>query len=315
MLRSLYSGVSGMRSFQTKMDVIANNIANVNTTGFKSGRAKFQDMLSQTTASAQSPMGNLGGVNPQQIGLGVRVGSIDTIMTGGALQPTSRSLDFALEGDGFFILQDSTGQNVYSRDGAFFADYEGNLTNASGLKVMGYRIEGSTGEDIKGEIIDGKTDIKYDDSKLSALKIPQKVTDKGLESETGKYELDDFAIDGTGTIIGVYVEKLDANVGGDAKVIRVALGKVGMAKFANPEGLEKIGNNNYVASNNSGPVQEGMAGEGGYGLIRQGFLEMSNVDLANEFTEMIVTSRAYQANSRSITTSDEMLQELINLKR
>ncbi len=103
MLRSLYSGVSGMRSFQTKMDVISNNIANVNTTGFKSGRVKFQDMLSQTVANAQGPIENgLGGINPQQIGLGVKVGSIDTIMTGGPLQPTNRNLDFAIEGEGFF---------------------------------------------------------------------------------------------------------------------------------------------------------------------------------------------------------------------
>lgn len=300
MLRSLYSGVSGMRSFQTKMDVIANNIANVNTTGFKSGRAKFQDMLSQTTASAQSPMGNLGGVNPQQIGLGVRVGSIDTIMTGGPLQPTNRGLDFALEGDGFFILKDSTGKDVYSRDGAFFADYEGSLTNASGLKVMGYKSNSGT-----------STNPTFSNT-LDAIKIPQKVNSSGTESSSGDYELDDFAIDGTGTIVGVYIRQ---NPGGKSEVKRVTIGKIGLAKFANPEGLEKIGNNNYVESNNSGAVQEGKAGEGGYGLIRQGFLEMSNVDLANEFTEMIVTSRAYQANSRSITTSDEMLQELINLKR
>ncbi|HCX64240.1 MAG TPA: flagellar basal body rod protein FlgG, partial [Eubacteriaceae bacterium] len=99
MLRSLYSGVSGMRNNQTKMDVIGNNIANVNTTGFKSGRVRFQDMLSQTIANAQAPTdNNLGGVNPQQIGLGVQVGAIDTIMTGGALQPTNRDLDFAIEG-------------------------------------------------------------------------------------------------------------------------------------------------------------------------------------------------------------------------
>src|SRR5690606_4798797 len=112
MLRSLYAGVSGMRSFQTKMDVISNNIANVNTTGFKSGRVKFQDMLSQTVANAQGPTANgLGGVNPQQVGLGVKVGSIDTIMTGGPLQPTNRDLDFAIEGEGFFIVNDGTGND------------------------------------------------------------------------------------------------------------------------------------------------------------------------------------------------------------
>lgn len=285
MLRSLYSGVSGMRSFQTKMDVIANNIANVNTTGFKSGRTQFQDMLSQTTASAQGPSGNAGGVNPQQIGLGVRVGAVDTIMTGGPLQPTNRGLDFAIEGDGFFIVEASNGGHMYTRDGSFYVDHEGNLTDSNGNHLKGYK--GGNKNQTLGN--------------LEKLKIPQKL-DKD-------YELDDFAIDGSGTIIGLYVSKTNNT----SK--KEEIGKLAMAKFSNPEGLEKAGNNNYIQSNNSGEVQVGKAGDGGYGVIRQGFLEMSNVDLANEFTEMIVTSRAYQANSRSITTSDEMLQELINLKR
>jgi flagellar hook protein FlgE len=303
MLRSLYSGVSGMRSFQTKMDVISNNIANVNTTAFKSGRAKFQDMLSQTTANAQSPTeGGLGGVNPQQIGLGVKVGSIDTIMTGGPLQPTNRNLDFAVEGEGFFVLSDGVGNDVYTRDGAFYTDYNGNLINSSGLKVQGYINESP--DEIDWE--------KEDDDTLDALQIPLKVDSGGEFDEDGDYELQEFSIDGTGKIKGVY-SKIDDSSDGESKTF--VFGQVGMAKFNNPEGLEKTGNNNYVNSNNSGEPVEGVAGEAGYGVIRQGFLEMSNVDLANEFTEMIVTSRAYQANSRSITTSDEMIQELINLKR
>ena len=143
MLRSLYSGVSGMRSFQTKMDVISNNIANVNTTGFKSGRAQFQDMLSQTISNAQGATVNgLGGINSQQVGLGVRVGSVDTIMTGGNTQPTSRDLDFAIENDGFFVLgTGDTGENlVYTRDGAFFKDEQGNLVNSGGMRVMGFAL-------------------------------------------------------------------------------------------------------------------------------------------------------------------------------
>lgn len=316
MLRSLYSGVSGMRSFQTKMDVIANNIANVNTTGFKSGRTQFQDMLSQTTATAQGPSGNLGGVNPQQIGLGVRVGAVDTIMTGGPLQPTNRGLDFAIEGDGFFIVEASNGGNMYTRDGSFYVDHEGNLADSNGNHLKGYGVKDGkkNGSSQKVGVLK-ETGMEYDKSEvgnLKNLKIPQRINGRGEPEANGDYELDDFAIDGSGAIIGLYVKRKE---NGDTESIRLALGKLGMAKFSNPEGLEKAGNNNYIQSNNSGEVQVGKAGDGGYGVIRQGFLEMSNVDLANEFTEMIVTSRAYQANSRSITTSDEMLQELINLKR
>ena len=266
MLRSLYAGVSGMRNFQTKMDVIANNIANVNTTAYKSGRVRFQDMLSQTIASAQSPVdGGLGGVNPRQVGLGVKVGSIDTMMTGGALQPTNRALDFAIEGEGFFVVSPDDGTTrLYTRDGAFYRDYAGNLVNSNGEMVL----------DTGGAIIN-----------------------------IGE-EFESFSIDGSGQINAVNEDGTITN-----------LGQLGMVKFSNPEGLEKKGGNNYVRSNNSGEPIDGVAGVAGLGVIRQGFVEMSNVDLANEFTEMIITSRAYQANSRTITTSDEMLQELINLKR
>lgn len=291
MLRSLYSGVSGMRSFQTKMDVIANNIANVNTTGFKSGRANFQDMLSQTTANAQSAQKNAGGnagaggVNPQQIGLGVRVGSIDTIMTEGALQPTGRSLDFAIEGNGFFIVSGDGGKTVsYTRDGNFKIDHDGNVVNANGLHLMGVNGKGGTATDLKG---------------LKELKIEPT---KGGGKNAAK--LDEFTIDGSGKIKALYSDGTLEEIG-----------TIITSNFSNPEGLAKAGNNLYVKTNNSGDPQLSDPGTDGHGFIRQGFLEMSNVDLANEFTEMIVTSRAYQANSRSITTSDEMLQELINLKR
>ena len=304
MLRSLYAGVSGMRNFQTKMDVIANNIANVNTTAYKSGRVRFQDMLSQTVASAQSPSTGLGGINPQQVGLGVKVGSIDTIMTGGALQPTNRGLDFAIEGEGFFAVSDGN-MKAYTRDGAFYTDYDGNLVTSSGLRVLGYGYEGNIdaeAEDMEYELLsEGELYIPTIDDEdtldfLQPLRIPNIIN--------GDLELQSFTIDGTGKIIGVYSD-------GQSYL----LGQVGIVSFSNSEGLEKTGSNNYIKSNNSGEPQVGIAGSSGKGVIRQGYVEMSNVDLANEFTEMIITSRAYQANSRSITTSDEMLQELINLKR
>lgn len=328
MIKSLYSGVSGMRNFQTKMDVIANNIANVNTTAFKSGRVRFQDMLSQSVSSAQSPTTTgLGGVNAKQVGLGVKVGSIDTIMTGGALQPTNRDLDFAIEGNGFFAVSaniikgadasDPTTVGIisYTRDGAFYTDYEGNLVNSNGERVLGYVGDGTyyktedpepdkldTPDPIDPNATDYLEGLKANLDKLKPLSIPKTIEDPANPGED--LNLESYTIDGTGQIIGVYS---DGN--------SYLLGQVGLVQFNNPEGLVKKGSNNYESSNNSGAPEAGLAGGSGNGVIRQGFVEMSNVDLANEFTEMIITSRAYQANSRSITTSDEMLQELINLKR
>ena len=316
MLRSLYSGVSGMRSNQTKMDVIGNNIANSSTTGFKAGRVRFQDMLSQTVANAQSPnAGSLGGVNAQQIGLGVKVGSIDTIMTGGVMQATNRNLDFAIEGEGFFILSQggTTGTSLYSRDGAFYRDNGGNLVSSGGYRVMGYQydLEALQAEFDATLPADQSQQLKDDldaakaEKGPSPLKIPNVKTVKaGTPAVDTEIKMESYAIDGSGRITGVY---------SDGKTY--CLGKMAVAKFENPEGLEKLGNSNYSASNNSGAAEVGKANANGYGIIRSGALEMSNVDLANEFTELIVTSRSYQANSRTITTSDEMLQELINLKR
>jgi flagellar hook protein FlgE len=310
-----------MKSFQTKMDVIANNIANVNTTAFKSSRARFQDMLSQTLASAQGPGNNLGGVNPRQVGLGVRVGSIDAMMENGALQPTNRELDFAIEGNGFFAVSSVFGGDVtesintrvpqqilYTRDGGFFRDSGGNLVNGNGERILGYYpetkvVDEDSNDDPFGTTLD---EISVADD-LRALVIPDKVDVDGDAADDGDFDLQSYTIDGSGTIIGVYASEDEVNT--------VVLGRIAITTFSTPEGLEKRGNNNFEASNNSGAPEYGSAGDAGFGMVRQGFLEMSNVDLANEFTEMVIASRAYSANSRSITTSDEMLQELINLKR
>ncbi len=297
MLRSLYSGVSGMRSNQMKMDVIGNNIANVNTTAFKTGRARFQDLFSQTLSNAQAPSdAGRGGINPKQVGLGVSVASIDTVMSGGALQPTGRDLDFAIENEGFFILSQDTDGDIrrLTRDGAFFTDFEGNLVNAEGLRVLGYEVD----EYSLTSTVQLPSD-ETDYGELATITIPNSITVGGDD-----LSLETFSIDGSGLIQGIYS---DGNV--------YKLGQLGIAKFKNPGGLEKLGGNTYRETRNSGPTEIGVANQGGFGTIRQGVSEMSNVDLANEFTEMIITSRAYQANSRTITTSDEMLQELLNLKR
>lgn len=286
MLKSLYSGVTGMKSQQTKMDVISNNIANVSTTGFKAGRVRFEDMISQTNANAQE------GINAQQVGLGVQTGSIDTIMTGGSLQTTGRALDFGIEnGDSsFFTVSGNNGVEVsYTRDGGFYTDGDDRLVTSSGLNVMGYAAtENGSG------IVESGNPVELVSLEISATRTVGGNT----------FNLQSYTVDNTGLIRGTYSD-------GNSYV----LGQMALTSFSNPDGLEKAGSNLYVSTANSGTATVGKPGDAGYGKVQSGFLEMSNVDLANEFTEMIVTNRAYQANSRSITTSDQMLEELINLKR
>lgn len=273
MLRSLYSGVSGMRGFQTKLDVIGNNIANVNTTGFKAGRVMFKDILSQTVAGETAPNGaDNGGVNAKQIGLGVAVSAIDTIHTTGSAMTTNVPTDVRIDGDGFFAVKNGSAQADFylTRAGDFKPDANGNLVNSDGMLVLS-----SDGEPI---VIDMATVVQFS---------------IGLDGTINK-KLNDGTID-TAT-------------------------KIGIAKVANPAGLEKIGGNLYRMTQNANPggtVDIGEANniETGTGAIVAGQLEMSNVDLTSEFTEMIVAQRGFQANSKIITTSDEVLQEIVNLKR
>lgn len=302
MLRSLFSGVSGMKSQQTKMDVIGNNIANANTTAFKASRVMFKDMLSQTMQSASAPAEDatkgVGGTNPKQAGLGVAIAGIDTDMSQGALQPTGRSTDIAVQGNGFFIVAEKEGAGAYfryTRDGGFTLDASGNLVTSEGLHVLGATADGKGGA--PGP--DLSADPAPNEDTLKAIKIP--LTDPGAASNPSK--LKSFSIEKDGTIRAIYTDK------------PVVVGKIAVANFQNEAGLEKLGSNLYKNTSNSGDPQVGAPNEKGAGSIEQGFLEMSKVDLANEFTEMIITSRAFQANSRTITTSDEMLQELLNLKR
>lgn len=265
MLRSLYSGVSGMKGFQQKLDVIGNNISNVNTFGFKKGRVTFKDMMSQTTRSGQEP-GDKGGTNPMQVGLGSTISSIDTIHTQGSLQTTNRPLDIAISGDGMFVVNDGT-NDYYTRSGNFYLDRDGAIVNADGMYLQG----------VGGQI-----------------EIPP--------------EAKSFSIASNGIV--TYIDDTNAPV---------EAGQIGMVKFSNPGGLEKAGNNLYRFTNNANDgepaIVEPANSDEGTGEIMSGALEMSNVDLSEEFTEMIVTQRGFQANTKIITTSDEILQELVNLKR
>jgi flagellar hook protein FlgE len=271
MLRSLYSGVSGMRGFQTKLDVIGNNIANVNTIGFKGGRVMFKDILSQTTAGATAPDAVRGGVNARQVGLGVSVAAIDTVHTAGSAMTTNVPTDLRIDGDGFFTVaavgQEST--PYLTRAGNFTLDANGDLVNADGLHVL--------------------------DSSGALINIPATATAFSI-GQNGEITLTDSSGATTaGQIIGV-------------------------SKITNPAGLEKIGGNLYKMTPNAqqDPTAYNITAPGdtttGAGILVAGQLEMSNVDLTGEFTEMIVAQRGFQANSRIITTSDEILQEVVNLK-
>ncbi|MFD1177197.1 flagellar basal body rod protein FlgG [Paenibacillus puldeungensis] len=271
MLRSMYSGVSGMRGFQTKLDVIGNNIANVNTIGFKSGRVMFKDIMSQTVSGVTPPAeGETGGVNAKQIGLGVSIGSIDTLHTGGSAMTTNNPLDLRINGDGFFLVKLSADQEVpfLTRAGDFHMDASRQLVTSDGLLVC--------------------------DSGGAPIQLGEDVTA--------------FSIAQDGTIVQKMAD------GGTEPGVQIGIGKV-----TNPEGLEKIGGNLYrmtlnADTNELTPTTANNA-EVGTGAIIAGQLEMSNVDLTGEFTEMIVAQRGFQANSRIITTSDEVLQEVVNLKR
>jgi flagellar hook protein FlgE len=548
MLRSLYSGISGMKANQTKLDVIGNNISNVGTTAFKANRVKFQDLLSQSVNVAMAPMENQGGVNPSQVGMGVQIAGIDTIAKQGNMQPTSRNLDMAIDGEGYFIvgkgptvfdnkitvnntagnhnidgnsLTNSGIDAMYTRDGAFGLDNDGNLVTSNGYRVLGYsmistrgvtsaggnsftidagaenadkgvlgiefklgasesasfnadgtiltltlsntknnytaldiqnlikkstnnvrdydlskfsviangtdkididsitktgaiiggnneftfdigdenigkgdltiKFTTTTGNSVSGQFsndgktiilslgssgtykasdiltaikgasgtnntgldleeitltpngldkidpskatndiklisplksmyigtnsidsdgnihfVDATTELKAQDTSLKTLRIPDTVIKNGEAMR-----LISFSVSADGTISGILED-------GSA----TSLGQIAMASFKNPEGLTKLGKNLYSASANSGnaTIKTGVNTAGddnskGYGDILQGVLEMSNVDLAEQFTEMIVTSRAFQANGKVITTGDEILQDILNLKR
>lgn len=272
MLRSMYSGISGMKNFQTKLDVIGNNIANVNTFGFKKGRATFKDMISQTVVGASEPGGNRGGVNPKQVGLGAQIAAIDTIQTQGNLQTTGRILDLSISGEGYFVVgESSNGRDItnlsYTRAGNFYLDSNGDLVTGDGLYVVG----GTNSND------------------RDVINIPEDAKDISIGSDGTVTYLDGSNLEEAGQII--------------------------LAKFPNSSGLQKSGANLFQATTNSGNADYDFANVDGRGLIESGMLEMSNVDLSEEFTEMIVAQRGFQANTRIITTSDEILQELVNLKR
>jgi flagellar hook protein FlgE len=349
----MYSGVAGLKGHQLKMDVIGNNIANVNTYGFKAGRATFADMFSQTLTYATGPnnAGTLGGMNARQIGLGTLSSTIDNIHSPGAFQTTDRALDTMIIDEGFYTVTDGT--NVYyTRAGNLYLDSFGYLIDASGHYVMGkmfLNVEDFPEEGAQA----GRLALDDEESRIAW----GEGAEAQLSAEPGDPTafinyLDEQGMREEGEIEGQYIyypgsptdEEGNSNFnqgdGGfagrivvptnyrqisidEAGIIKglnednmaVDIGVVITATFMNPGGLDKVGDNLYQQSLNSGEADLLFPGIGPNGALKVGGLEMSNVDLANEFTSMITTQRGYQSNSRVITVSDTLLEELVNLKR
>jgi len=288
MLRSLSSAISGLQSFQQRLDVIGNNIANVNTTGFKGSRVGLADSFSQTLRSSSAGTGGASGTTAMQVGLGVNIQSIHNIYTQGAFARTNVGTDLALTSSGFFVVRDPISNNEYvTRAGDFVVDESGFLVTSTGMRVQGYNDAALT----------TLGDIQIDTVGMPATSDPAAT-------------MVSFAIDTEG--------KINVNLSDGTQFVR---GQILLQNFSNPQGLMKEGNNLYSGIGAAGPLGGATSptpappGNSGLGRIQAGALELSNVDLATEFTNLITTQRAYQANARIITTSDEMLQELVNLKR
>jgi flagellar hook protein FlgE len=272
----ILAAISGRKKHHVILDVTANDIANVNTIGYKSARTTFADSLTQVQRGASAPGNALGGQNAAQIGLGVQLGSIDNLMSSGALQTTGNPLDVAIQGEGFFRVGAGTPPAVpttveYTRAGNFTRNQDGYLVTQDGYYVIGKTANDGTGTD-------------------TLILVPPDASGVSIGQDGG-------------------VSYIPAG-GGD----RVTAGYISLATFPNAAGLERASSNRWAVSANSGPETSGTPG-GNFGVTTSGALEMSNVDLAQTFTNMITAQRGFQANSRVISTSDEMLQDLVNLKR
>lgn len=348
MVKSMFAAVAGLKTHQQKMDVIGNNIANVNTYGFKKARVSFADQFYSTLSQASEAGNAFGGGNPQQVGYGSQVGSIDVNFGTGGTASTDSGMDVMIQGQGFFLVgglnpdgyrcssrDDGTGNQLDSltgldltRVGTFNIDGSGHLVTANKDYVYGFKNYGPIGgatDFLKPTGGAGGTKEKV----LEPLAVPQAYYDKSAKY-LGPVEYDangrpvnppagyDPADGGYITSmklfnVGIAADGTVAGINEDKKT--VVIGKIAVANVPNANALEAQGSNSYRAGANTGIVTGEFAGEGSTGLLASGRVEMSNVDLAQEFTDMITTQRGYQANTKIITVTDEMLQELVNLKR
>lgn len=315
MLRSMNSAISGMQSFQTMLDVIGNNIANVNTVGFKAGRTDFADILSQTMSGGSTPTTTtppgFGGTNPQQVGLGVKIGAIQTMFTQGADQTTGNSSDLAIQGSGLFVVSNNGGAtDLYSRAGNFSLDSNNNLVLPNGYIAMGF--DSSKAVPTAGSPATSQTSLTVMNlnTMLSnyATAHPVAGTTYSLASAPNLQ----IGPDGSVTV-NVQAATTVAGVT-TTTTSQVQLGTLAVATVPNAGGLEKAGDSLYGVANNSGAPSFQKAGDNGSGQLMVGALEMSNVDLTNEMANMLVAENGYAANSHVIGADNTILNALMNMK-
>lgn len=416
MLQAMLSGVASIKAQQSRMTVIGDNLANVNTTAFKGARVSFQEMMAQTISGGTAPSTNVGGTNPEQYGMGVMVGSTEINHAQGSLEATNRPTDLAIQGNGFFMVSNGE-RTAYTRDGGFTLDARGDLVSqTNGERLVGWPANALGEVDRTAAPVAG---LNIPLGSLTATQATTKVTMTGnLNSEaaatetwtqtvrvydstgsshdltvkfsnrtspvtggpTGAESSWDWEVSENGSVLGnsastgntpLYFNasgkgiaptalngvtlggatiNLDFNsvssvasdsqvslrdqngyapgslesfsIGGDGVITGIftngmtqTLGQVATAIFTNPSGLERIGGNLYRTTPNSGVANVGAPNQGGHGSISSGYLESSNVDMSQEFTDLIVTQRGFQANTKVVTAVDEMLQELLQLKR
>ena len=430
MLRSLFSAISGLQAHQTKMDVVGNNIANVNTVGYKSSTTVFEDTLSQMLRNGSAPTATTAGTNPAQVGLGTKVAEITTNFSQGSTQSTGRASDFMISGDGFFVTSAGNNQKLYTRAGSFDFDGGGRLVTPDGAILQGWMADPTTGvinpngpltdlsipfgqtmaptptskgaatgnlaaTDAVGDAVQTQVtmydplgnahQISYVFTNVSTATSPNtwnvQVKDENgnqlpisttggtatpapaagtinvqfsgstgaittpatptvtfspasLAAGWGAVDVDlskmtqfggkDSAaattpVAGAGSALGTLQSYSLGNDGTITGVfsngLRKSIGQLAIANFANPSGMVTAGNSSYEVGDNSGNPAIGVAGSGGRGTLQAGALEMSNVDLSQEFTGLIIAQRGFQANSKVITTSDQILQDLVNMKQ
>lgn len=260
MMRSLWTAATGMVAQQTHIDVLSNNLANVNTTGFKKSRAEFEDLMYQTLRMAGTI--NEGGnriPTGMQVGMGVRPVTVHKFFSEGNLQNTGNPLDIAIEGEGFFLV-DRNGEDVYTRAGSFKLDNDGRLVTAQGYPLQ------------------------------PEFTVPSDTVSVAVTEDGHIAALDSSGQELAGADIQTY-------------------------NFINPAGMNAVGRNLYKETEASGPATAGTPGDTNFGTLAQGFLEGSNVEMVDEMVGLIIGQRAFEVNSKAITTSDAMLQTAINVKR
>jgi flagellar hook protein FlgE len=296
LISTLTTGVSALRSFSKGLEVIGNNIANVNTTGFKSSSVSFADTFSDTLRASAPSTGTTSDQSAVQVGTGVQVASIKASFTQGALTSTGNTTDLGISGNGFFIVKDGSGNQFATRDGEFRIDDKGYIVTSDG-----YKVQGLTGGSQATPVTDAST--------VGNLQIGQNIP-TGLQ-------LKSVSIDTGGNVLESYSDGTTA-----------ATNRVLLQNFSDPSALMKQGSSLYTGLQAAGPISgsSGLVlgdvtngsndpGKNGLGLVQSGTLEQSNVDLAQQFSDLITIQRSFQAGSRLITVSDTVLEDIVNLKQ